>query len=67
MNAYDLLRSATSAETQAEIGAKLGIRQPSVSLLLNGKRRPSVDLAARIERVYYIPASAWESSHEQTA
>lgn len=41
------------------LAAKLGCSQPHMSRILNGQRRPSYELAARIEDHFQIPARAW--------
>ena len=53
-----------SGLTQASFAARVGVRQSAISKVCNGVRRPSIDLAARIERVTggKVPAASW--AHE---
>lgn len=46
---------------QGEIAAALNISQPYLSLLFAGKKRPSLDLAVRIENWSggAVPAASW--------
>lgn len=44
---------------QAELAQELGVQEAYVSMLLNGKRTPSLELAVKIEEHAGIPAKAW--------
>lgn len=44
---------------QAEFARETGFSYPFVCQLLNGTRRPSLDIAAKLEGLTGIPASAW--------
>lgn len=44
--------------TYAQLKA-IGLRQPHAWRLAHGKMRPSLEVAARIERELGYPASAW--------
>lgn len=50
-----------SGETQTAWAARLGVSKSYLSDLLGGKRRPSLDLAFRIERATggAVPAAVW--------
>lgn len=50
--------------SQSDLARLLGTEQPQVSLYENGKARPSLVTAARIERLAGIPASAWVDEAE---
>lgn len=46
---------------QEDFAARVGISQPYVSLLIKGKRRPSLAVAVRIKRATMgkVPESEW--------
>lgn len=44
-----------SGDTQADFAARLGVSQPAISLIRNGKRTPSLRLAKRIAEAARIP------------
>jgi plasmid maintenance system antidote protein VapI len=44
---------------QYEIAMKISRTQAYVSMLLNGKRRPSLDVALKLERLYGIKPKEW--------
>ncbi len=50
--------------TQQAFADELGVTQGQVSNLMAGRRTPSLDLAAAIERRTGIPASSWVSASE---
>lgn len=54
--------------TQAELAQRLGTNQGTISKLCGG-RRPSWEMAARIERETggLVPVSVWAKSHEGAA
>lgn len=67
-----MTRLRTYADTfdgrQRDLADALGISQPHLSLLLAGRKRPSLDLAVRIEQVTKgaVPATSWvETSPRQ--
>ena len=47
--------------TQREAAAILGISRPHLSQVVSGSKRPSLDLAVRIERLTdgAVPVSSW--------
>ena len=45
--------------TQYDLADSLGVSQGQVSSIVTGRRKPSLDLAIKIERLAGIPASAW--------
>jgi transcriptional regulator with XRE-family HTH domain len=45
---------------QYEIALKIGKSKSFVSMLLSGKRRPSLDVALKMERLYGIKPSSWK-------
>jgi transcriptional regulator with XRE-family HTH domain len=47
---------------QAEVAELFGLQVSFVSMLVNGKRIPSLDNAVKIERFTGIPVAAWTSS-----
>jgi transcriptional regulator with XRE-family HTH domain len=47
---------------QQEGCEELGIRPEEMSMFVNGRRRPSLEKAVKIERLTGIPASSWVSS-----
>ena len=53
------------AGRQRDLANALGISQPHLSLLMAGKKRPSLELAIRIERVTggAVPATSWVGTH----
>ncbi|MBC7156376.1 MAG: helix-turn-helix transcriptional regulator [Rhodobacteraceae bacterium] len=55
----DHIRS--SGQSQREWAARFGVSEPYLSDLLRGNRRPSLDLACRIERATggAVPALSW--------
>lgn len=50
-----------SSLTPAQWAIRLGISRPHMSTLMSGKRKPSLDLAVRIERATNgaVPAESW--------
>jgi plasmid maintenance system antidote protein VapI len=48
-----------SRRNQQDLAALLEIHESSVSLILNGKRIPTLADAVRIERAMGIPVAAW--------
>lgn len=50
-----------SGKTRAQFAAELGIGRPFLSLLESGRKRPSLELAVRIERLTagHVPAASW--------
>lgn len=46
---------------------KFSLSKGYASDLINRKRRPSLDLAVRIERELGVPATAWVSDDEKAA
>lgn len=60
MKHTDLARWRLAAGlTHAALARRLGVSLATVGHLLAGRRRPSVTLAARIERETGIPARTW--------
>lgn len=53
--------------SQADFAAALGVKQPTVSRLVNGVQRPSLDLAIAIERVTRgaVPFTSWASEQRE--
>jgi transcriptional regulator with XRE-family HTH domain len=66
MNLDTYLRTAN--KTQEAFADEIGVRQATISRLKRGKR-PSLDLAARIERATggAIPASSWITEHREAS
>jgi transcriptional regulator with XRE-family HTH domain len=58
-----MLKSWLSANnlTQTQFAARLGVSTPHLSLLISGKKRPSLSLALKIERATNgtVPVSIW--------
>ena len=54
--------------SQSELARALGISQPYASLLLAGKRLPSLELAIRIERATggLVPVHSWVETETET-
>lgn len=51
--------------TQYDAQKRLGIRQTNLLCLIEtGKRIPDAKLAGRIERLFHIPASSWNTNAE---
>lgn len=48
--------------TQADVASAFGFKESFLSMLVNGKRAPSLDNAVKIERFTGIPVQAWSSS-----
>ena len=46
-------------QSQQEVAPRLGIKPSQLSLLIAGKRRPSIEVAAAIEREFGVPCIAW--------
>lgn len=42
-----------------EVAPELGIKQSQLSLLLAGKRKPSIEVAAKIEGIFEVPCRYW--------
>jgi len=57
-----LERSRRAGLTQAEIARQLGRNRSFISQLKSGIRRPTLDVAAQIEEMSGIPASAWATT-----
>ncbi len=53
---------------QRELAEAFGISRPHLSLLLAGKKRPSLELAVRIEQMTdgAVPVTSWVDDHEKT-
>jgi plasmid maintenance system antidote protein VapI len=53
---------------QRDLAEAFGISQPHLSLLLAGKKRPSLELAVRIEQMTggAVPATSWVDDQEKT-
>ena len=45
--------------SKSEVAMVCGIHATSISGILSGERRPTVDQAAALERITKIPAIAW--------
>lgn len=57
---FQLLAWLDRAKLQKQQGAKLiGISGPFMSHILNGKRRPTLPIAVKIEATTGIPVAAW--------
>ncbi len=54
-------------QTQYELAESIGVSQGYVSGIITGRHKPSLDIAAKIERVAGIPASAWATASEAAA
>lgn len=52
---------ARSGKTRTQFAEELGIGRPFLSMLESGKKRPSLELAVRIDRMTggAVPASSW--------
>jgi transcriptional regulator with XRE-family HTH domain len=46
---------------------RCGLSKSYASELLNGVKRPSLEVAVRIEREFGVPASAWMDGQERPA
>lgn len=46
-------------QSQSEAAQRIGVDPSTFSLLLASKRRPSIEVAAAIERQYGVPCIAW--------
>lgn len=53
---------AEQSVSQSELARRLGVSQPAVSLLVRGLRRPSLQLAAKLETLTGISPVAWVSN-----
>lgn len=53
--------------TARELREKLGLSKGYASDLISGKRRPSLELAFRIERELGVPVSRWAPSQNADA
>jgi transcriptional regulator with XRE-family HTH domain len=62
--ALDRLREyrAKHYDKAYEMAAEIHITEAQLSQILNGKRRPGLDIAVRIEDVTGIPARSWVDS-----
>lgn len=49
-------------KTQANVASAWGFKESFLSMLVNGKRVPSLDNAVRIEQLTGIPVQSWSSS-----
>lgn len=60
--------ASTYPGKQHDLAAAFGISRPHLSLLLAGKKRPSLELAIRIERATdgAVPATSWIDVPEKT-
>ena len=49
------------ATSRSDLAKEMGISRPYLSLILTGRRRPSLELAIRIERLTdgAVPVSSW--------
>lgn len=56
---------ASSGKSRAEWAAELQISEAFLSQIVNGRKRPSLDVAFRIERATNgaVPASSWATDH----
>lgn len=63
------LATYLAGKRNAEFARRLGISDAFLSQLLSGKRRPSLDLAFKIERATagLVPASVWASDENGEA
>jgi transcriptional regulator with XRE-family HTH domain len=52
------MRALFKNDKQRDIAHKLGITEGMVSLMLSGKRSPSIKLARKIQQVYNIDLNA---------
>lgn len=50
-----------SGETQEHLAERLGVSQSAVSQWLNGKTKPSLEMAGLIETLTGVPCRAWLS------
>lgn len=46
-------------QSQADVAPRLGIKPSQLSLLLDGKRLPSIEVAAAIERQFGVACRLW--------
>jgi plasmid maintenance system antidote protein VapI len=46
-------------QSQEQVAPALGIKPSMLSLLLSGKRKPSIEVAAAIERMFGVPCRLW--------
>jgi DNA-binding transcriptional regulator YdaS (Cro superfamily) len=60
---------AATGTKQVDLAARLGIKPAHMSLIVNGDRRPSLDIAVGIERETggQVPASSWVSSEREAS
>ncbi|KHQ50357.1 MULTISPECIES: helix-turn-helix domain-containing protein [Mameliella] len=58
-----------SGESQKVWAERLGVSGAYMSLLVNGKKQPSLELAVRIDRVTggKVPATSWVPDDSQAA
>ena len=54
-----LLAQFVGNSNQVAIASKLGLNPACLSRLLSGERRPTLDQAAKIEEVMFIPMKTW--------
>ena len=51
-------------QSQQEAATILGIKPSMLSLLLSGKRMPSIEIAAKIEKHWEVPCRYWTEDVE---
>lgn len=62
-NGAKQLAQMFAGPTQKDIAKRLKIGQSYLSLLIAGKRTPSMALAGKIEREIGIPVGSWAKAH----
>lgn len=62
MNAQERLRAWRGERTLIQAAVALGCDPSTISLLENGKRKPGLALALKLEAVTAIPVAAWSES-----
>lgn len=51
--------------TDQALAAQIGVSRPHLSRIRNGKRRPSIDVAAKLEAATGIPAASFAEARCQ--
>ncbi len=46
-------------QSMKEVSKQLGIGHSMLSLLISGKRKPSIEVAAKLEKMFNIPCIQW--------
>jgi plasmid maintenance system antidote protein VapI len=46
-------------QSMQEVAPRLGVKPSMLSLLVDGKRKPSIEVAAAIEREFGVPCRFW--------